>query len=185
MRLVVFAFAALALSACGVVSVTTDQAGTQKVDLSGSEKSGGWRMSVVADEKAKVFLLRRPDGLMAAAKVEGQKSSLMEAGEAQAMVSEQDAAFLAGNMTGGDRVSIKVPGFSLDVQDGGDGSDRGNVFIKAGGRTIDVKGGDGGDGERAVVNIGGGTAEDAANFIEEADGLDEATQAALKQALGL
>jgi hypothetical protein len=185
MRFVILSLAALALSACGVVTVSTDHGGTQKVDLSAPADGETWRMSVVADKDAKIILVRRPDGLMAAAKVAGQTSAIMEAGEAQAMFSEQSAALAVRDGKAGDRVVIKVPGFSLNVQDESGGTERGNVSIQAGGRSINVQGGDSGAGERAVVTISGATAEDAADFIAEAEGLDAPTKAALKQTLGL
>ncbi|MEZ6023652.1 MAG: hypothetical protein R3C16_09655 [Hyphomonadaceae bacterium] len=88
-------------------------------------------------------------------------------------------------------VSMRMPGFSLDVDsdDGeADGGGRVAINIGAGGRSVQVNADDGGPGngdDRAFIRLTGLDADDVRQLITEADELSPSVQAQMLAELGL
>jgi hypothetical protein len=180
------ALALIGLAACspGKVEVTSDNG--EKVVVHGS---GGYTLQVVGDDAAQIYIVTAPDGRVAAAKSEGEASSLLGAAEAQNAVARQTAQMAAAETAAGDSksddVNIRVPGFSLQVSDDGS-TGGGKVRMQAGGFDLDVNSSDDGTGnERAVVRIGGVDADSASQFIDDTDGLSEEVKAQMREKVGL
>lgn len=181
MRFGLCALALLGMAACspGGVKVETDNGET--IAINGG---GGYTLQVVGSDAEQIYIVTAPDGRSAAAKVQGEVSSLLGSAEAQKLVSAHQAA-LATAEPAGDDVNISLPGFSLKVTENGPDGESGRVKMKAMGFDLDVDSRDGADGERAVVRIGGADAKSAREFIEGADGLSAETRAEMLQKVGL
>lgn len=182
------ALALIGLAACSPGKVEVVGANGEKVTVNGR---GGYTLQVVGDDAAQVYIVTAADGRTAAAKVEGEVSTLLGPAEAQNLVAGQQAAMAAasadkGGGKDGDQVNIQVPGFSLQVSGDESNGDRGKVRMKAAGFDLDVNSDDDGTGnERAVVRIGGVDADSAREFIDGADGLSAETRAQMRAKLGL
>ncbi|MBL8559713.1 MAG: hypothetical protein JNM47_13385 [Hyphomonadaceae bacterium] len=179
MRFGLCALALFGMAACspGPVSVQTEDGET--VQIGGR---GGYTLQVVGDDAERIFVVTAPDGRSAAARAAGETSSLLGAAEAQNLISTHQAALAAA--PAGEDVSIRVPGFTLEVTDGGaDGRDR--VKMRAMGIDLDVDADETDAGDRAVVRIGGVDEKSAREFIEGADGLSAETRAEMMKKLGL
>ncbi|MDZ4777634.1 MAG: hypothetical protein SGJ23_12705 [Alphaproteobacteria bacterium] len=181
MRFGLCALAVLGMAACspGAIKVETD--GGETVEINGR---GGYTLQVVGSDSQQVYVVTSPDGRSAAAKVEGEVSSLLGSAEAQNLVATNQAALAAAEPAGED-VNISLPGFSLKVTENGPNGESGRVKMKAMGFDLDVDAKDSADGERAVVRIGGADAKSAREFIEGADGLSAETRAEMLRKVGL
>lgn len=181
MRFGLCALALIGIAACspGKIEVKTETG--EAVVVAGR---GDYTLQVVGDDGAQVYLVTAPDGRTAAAKVEGGVSSLLGPADAQNIVSSQKAA-LAETAPTGEDVSIRLPGFSLDVSENGTDGDRGRVKMRAMGIDLDVDADEGAAGDRAVVRIGGVDEQAVRDFIEGADGLSPETRAEMLKKLGL
>jgi hypothetical protein len=179
------ALALIGLAACspGTVEVTGDNG--EKVTVDGS---GGYTLQVVGDDAAQVYIVTAPDGRVAAAKSEGEVSTLLGAAEAQNAVARQQTAMAAASAdgSGGENVNIQVPGFSLQVSGDGGNGEAAKVRMQAGGFDLDVNSADDGTGnERAAVRIGGVDADSARQFIDDTEGLSAEVKAQMREKLGL
>jgi len=158
-----------------------------EVDRSGSSEgaAGGYTLEVRADEQEQVFLVRAPDGKVAAGRVAGGVSALLDADAIQAFA-DTPAPDRSGEP---EVVSIRAPGFELSVRGDpeGTGEDGGQVSIDVGETSIDVNAQDGAtDAEdRANVRIAGVDEAAARDFIAKADELSPEVQAQMLAALGL
>lgn len=181
MRFGLCALALLGLAACSPGTVEVNGANGDRVVIGGK---GGYTLQVVGSEAEQVYLVTAPDGRTAAAKASGGASSVIGAAEAQTLVAGHQSA-LSETGPGGDDVNIRVPGFSLQVSDGGPSGGRDRVRLKTFGIDLDVDADEGAGGDRAVVRIGGVDAKSAREFIDGADGLSAETRAEMYQKLGL
>lgn len=143
-----------------------------------------------------VLLIRAEDGRAAAAMIEGGASTLIEPAEAEALLAdsaatlERDAPLAKGesaeNPTS-DRVSLRLPGVSIEADSREGGADRARVSLGFGKHQIQVDAHDGetNGNDRALVRISGADAKAAREFIEKQDGLSTEVRRQLLEKLGL
>lgn len=176
------ALAIAALAACGdgAVKIKTDGGGTVSADISG--KDGGYTLNISDREGAKTYLVVRPDGMQVAAVADAKGSRLVEGGDAHAAMSDTVSAM---GPPPEEKVAIKVPGMSLNVQGEEGKDDRAKVEINVGGQSIQVDAAGPDGAQQAVVKIGGADAGSARKFIDDAEGLSAETKAEMKAKLGL
>lgn len=196
-KLIAAAAAALALAGCSV--------GADGGQSPSAVPAEGYTLQVVADDSRQIYLVTHSDGRAAAAQVENGVSSMTDAEQAQALVSERLGVLGPSE----EPVAIRFPGFQMSIagQDGGPQGDRVRIAISAGGREIvvDAEDSDGDnhgaaeaearisesakvnvdDADRAVVRIAGASERDAREFINEAEDLSAETKAQMLAALNL
>jgi len=145
-------------------------------------KSGGYSINVSEQGGATTYLVVRPDGMQVAAVADAEGSRLIEAGDAHAAMSDTISAL---GPPPEEKVAIKVPGMSINVQ-GEDGTpERAKVELNIGGQSIQVDAAGPNGGEDSVVKIGGVDADAARQFIDEAEGLSADVKTQMKAKLGL
>lgn len=143
----------------------------------------GYRMQVFATEAGKTYLVARPDGVQVAAMVDASGAAkLVDAGDAHGAIA--DAAG-ASPTPSAEQVDVSLPGFRLKVAADEGGGDAAQVHIEAGGAKVEVNASDGPGSEQAVVRVAGASAEDAREFIADAEGLTPDVRAAMLEKLGL
>jgi len=181
MRFGLCALALFGVTACspGKIEVGTDNGETVVVN-----GRGGYSLQLVGSDSRQIYIVTAPDGRSAAAKVEGEVSSLLGSAEAQNLISTNQAA-LATDAPAGEDVNISLPGFSLKVTESGPNGESGRVKMKAMGFDLDVDARNTAGAERAVVRIGGADAKSAREFIEGADGLSAETREEMLRKVGL
>lgn len=144
----------------------------------------GYTLEVRAASDAQVFLVTAPDGRTAAARTAGGVSSLMDVEAARAFT-----VLPAKENTPPEVLAVRLPNFELSIAAEGDaaGEDGARVMINAGGRQIDINARDDGSAEagRAHVRITGASAEEARDFVADAEELSPEVQAEMLAALGL
>lgn len=173
----------LALAACA-----PDVAGTvsDAVSEHAAAPGEGWTMQVIGDDADRVFLVTRPDGKTAAARVRGESCAMVGAEEARTLAAAEIAA-LAAVPAPKEHVSIEAPGFALRVAGDGDETGtggRGQVRIDVGGLKVNVDGDEARDG-RAAVTIEGVNEDAARRFIDESEELTAEVKAQMLRELGL
>lgn len=159
---------------------------TQEVEKAVSESAATpgeeWSLNTLGDDANRVFLVRSPKGEIAAARLEGGKSSLLSDAEAKSAMEQQ--GLLEEPLP--EKVSISAPGVSIKVaaNDTADGNDQGRVSINAGGVSINVDGRDTGGGSGSV-RIGGVNDDAARKFIDDINGLSPEVKQQMREKLGL
>ncbi|MDX2274988.1 MAG: hypothetical protein NW206_06010 [Hyphomonadaceae bacterium] len=150
--------------------------------------AGGYEMQIAADETTQIYLISGPDGVRTAARVEAGVSGVMDSNEARLALGEARAAAAdAGPPSGNERVRIDLPGFEFSVaaDENGAASERAQIKINAGGREVHVDASGEDEAGRAVVRITGASADDARDFINEAEDLTPETKQQMLTELGL
>jgi hypothetical protein len=167
---------------------------------------GGYSFEIRAVGDTHVYVVRGPDGKMAAARSGGGESALLNADELQHALAAMPAPHggPAADDNGGQTVSINAPGFHLrasgdDNSDDADttthaatshGDHGGNaqISMNIAGFSMNVDADDGGPGDaddRAHVSVSGLSEHDARRFIAEQDDLSPQVQSQMLAALGL
>lgn len=151
---------------------------------------GGYEMQVFAQDDAQIYLVTGPDGERAAARVDNGASSVIDANEARLALGEARAAAAdAGPPPDDQHVHISLPGFELSVaadeDEASDGLDRARIKIRAAGREVNVDAAGEDESGHAVVRISGASAEDARDFIDDAEDLSAETKQQMLSDLGL
>jgi hypothetical protein len=144
----------------------------------------GYTLELFARDGEQIYLVRHSDGRKAAARVVNGASALMDADQAQTLLSEGQAALREPEKA---NVSIRAPGFSLQVADdeGGGSSERARIEINAGGKHFLIDAEEEGEADRAVVRVDGADEEAARDFINEQAELSAQTKAQMLRAMGL
>lgn len=142
----------------------------------------GYVLEVHATDGEQTYVVTAPDGATVGARAAGGASALMDASAMQAF-----AATPPPEPVTDPAVSFRAPGLSLAISgdETADG-EGGNVAIAVGGQTINVDAQDGGEtGDRAHVRIAGVSAQDARDFINEAEELSPEVRTQMLAALNL
>lgn len=146
----------------------------------------GWTMQVLGEDTNQVYMVTRPDGKRAAARVTGSGSTMIADAEAQTLFAEAQTALSRDPPD--EKVSIQAPGLSIKVsadEDATGEAERGRVRIAVGGVSIDVDGDEAGSDGRGTVRIAGVNADAAHKFIEEADDLSPEVKRQMREKLEL
>lgn len=167
MRSMMFA-AALILAGCsGEVGTETD--------------AGGYRLEVRAADGETTYLVTALDGKSAAALVSGGSSTLLEENAVRALAEMPAPAAPSDDNS----VTMRAPGFSLTAS-GDEDDEGGQVAINVAGRNIQVDAQEGpGTEDRAHVLISGVNADDARDFINEAEDISAEVKTQMLAELGL
>ena len=174
----------IAAALLGACSVDTLSNGAE-------DTAGGYEMQIAASADGQIYLVTGPDDSAVAARVaEGGGSELFEVDAARLALGEARAAAASAADLGDapKHFAIRGPGFelSVDASDDSEGQDgRAQVSINAGGRQINVDASGRDSSGNAVVRIAGASAEDAREFINDADQLSAETRRQMLEQLGL
>jgi hypothetical protein len=145
------------------------------------EPNAGFTLEVFAHEGDQIYLVRHSDGRRAAARVENGASAIMDGGQAQTLLDERVSTLREPEKAD---VSIRAPGFSLQVAEDGE-NERARIEINAGGKQVLIDAEGEGEADRAHVQIAGADEEAARDFIKDADELSEDTKTQMLRALRL
>jgi len=174
------AFAAMAAAlTCGCVIETETSRSTS------TESASGYALDIFANDAERVYVVRGADGRSAAARADDSGSAIIELAAAQALMPN---SLTADEGDGDARISIRAPGFSMQINADEDSAGEGGaarVDINAGGHRVLVDAEGEGDDGRAVVHIAGADENAAREFIDDAEGLSDETRAQMRTALGL
>lgn len=176
MRAWIIAAAALALTGCDA-SVEGDGHSIQVGD------PGGYTLEIRASDAEQVYFVTAPDGASVGARAAGGASALLDASGMRAFADSPPPEPMSEEV-----MSFRAPGvnFAISGDPDADGEGGGAVAINIGGQSINVNAQEGGEGgDRAHVRIAGVSAQDARDFINEAEELSPDVQAQMLAALNL
>lgn len=145
--------------------------------------ASGYTLEIRATDAEQLYVVTAPDGTSVGARAAGGASALMDAGGMQAFAEAPPPEPM-----GEEALAFRAPGLSLSITGDGDadGDGGGAVAINVGGQSINVNAHEGGEGgDRAHVRIAGVSAQDARDFIVEADEISPAVQSQMLAALNL
>lgn len=176
MRTWIFAAAALMLAGCDA-SVEHDGRRAERSD------PGGYTLEIRASDAEQIYFVTAPDGTSVGARAAGGASALLNASGIRAFAESPPPEPMSEEV-----MSFRAPGlnFSISGDPDADGEGGGAVAINIGGQSINVNAQEGGEGgDRAHVRIAGVSAQDARDFINEADELSPDVRQQMLAALNL
>ncbi|GAM98199.1 hypothetical protein U91I_01831 [alpha proteobacterium U9-1i] len=143
----------------------------------------GYTLEIRASNDEQLYLVTAPDGTSVGARAAGGASALMDASGIRQFTEAAPPEPMSEEV-----MSFRAPGvnFAISGDPDADGEGGGAVAINIGGQSINVNAQEGGEtGDRAHVRIAGVSAQDARDFIAEADELSPDVQSQMLAALNL